>query len=157
LKVLKLLIMLENLLKLVKENAGDAIINNPAIPNVQNDAAIETATNSIFKALQGSIKSGGLNSIKDLFQSGSNIAGNPVMNNLSSNVGGDLMAKFGLDKGAAANIVSSLLPKVMGQLVNKTNDPNDNSFDLDGIIGALSGGKGKTGGILGTLGNLFKR
>jgi uncharacterized protein YidB (DUF937 family) len=149
--------MLENLMKLVRENAGDAIINNPAIPNEHNEAAIETATHSIFNGLQGSVKSGGLNSVKDLFQNGGNVSANPVMNNLSSNVVGDLMAKFGLDRGAAGNIVNSLLPKVMGQLVHKTNDPNDNSFNLDGILGSLTGGGGKAGGILGTLGGLFKR
>jgi hypothetical protein len=149
--------MLENLLKLVKENAGEAIINNPAIPNAHNDSAIEAATNSIFANLQSAAKSQGLNSIKDLFQEGGNMSSNPVMNNLSSNVAGDLMAKFGLDKGAAGNIVNMLLPKVMGQLVKKTNDPKDNSFNIEGILGALAGGKGKAGGLLGQLGNLLKR
>jgi hypothetical protein len=79
------------------------------------------------------------------------------LSNLSSGVAGDLKAKFGLDKGAASNIVNSLLPTVMGKLVNKTNDPNDNSFNLKGILGELTGGQGKTCGIIGTLGSLFGR
>ena len=149
--------MLENLLKLVKENAGDAIINNPAIPDQHNDAACETAANSIFSGLQGLIKSGGLNSVKDLLQNGSNVASHPAMSSLSSGVAGDLMAKFGLDKGTASNIVNKLLPTVMSKLVNKTNDPNDKSFDLEGILGSLTGGQGKTGDILGTIGSLFGR
>jgi uncharacterized protein YidB (DUF937 family) len=147
--------MLENLLQLIKENAGEAIINNPAIPNAQNDAACETAANSIFKGLQGTIKSGGLNTVKDLFQSGGDVSSNPMMNNLSSGVTGDLMKKFGLDKGAAANIVNSLLPLVMSKLVSKTNDPKDNSFNLDGIIGALAGKQGAGKGILGSLKGLL--
>lgn len=147
--------MLENLLELVRENAGEAIIKNPAIPDKKNDAAIKAATASLFKALQGTAKSGGLNSIKDLFQSGNNVASSPVVNQLSSNVAGDLMKKFGLDKGAANSIVSMLIPIVLSQLVKKTNDPRDNSFNLDGIIGALTGGK--TGGLLGTLKGMLGR
>jgi hypothetical protein len=41
------------------------------------------------------------------------------MNNLSSNVDGDLMKKFGLDKDAASSIVAMLLPIVMSKLVKK--------------------------------------
>ena len=40
--------MLEQLFNLVKENAGEAIINNQAIPNEQNDAAINQATEGII-------------------------------------------------------------------------------------------------------------
>ena len=40
--------MFDNLLKLVKENAGDAIIKNPVIPNEKNDEAIHATTTSIF-------------------------------------------------------------------------------------------------------------
>jgi hypothetical protein len=32
--------MLENLQDLIKQHAGDAIINNPAIPNERNDEAV---------------------------------------------------------------------------------------------------------------------
>ncbi len=147
--------MLKNLLELVKESAGEAIINNPAVPNKNNDAVIQTATNSLFKALQSTAKTGGVNSVKDLFQQGGDISKHPAMNAVSSNVAGDLMKKFGLDKGAAANIVAMLLPVVMSKLVKKTNDPKDNSFNLDGIIGALAGGQGKLGGLLGSLKGLL--
>jgi hypothetical protein len=146
--------MFKNLLELVKENAGEAIINNPAIPNKQNNAAIKKATSSLFKSLQGTAKTGGVNSIKELFNEGGNVTSSPVMNNISANVAGDLMKKFGLNKSAASNIVAILLPVVMSKLVKKTNDPHDNSFSLDGIIGALSG-KGKLGGFLGSLKELL--
>jgi hypothetical protein len=147
--------MLDKLLELVKENAGDAIINNPAIPNSKNDAAIKAASASLFKALQGTAKTGGLNSIKDLFQNGDNVTSSPVVKQVSSKVAGDLMKKFGLDKAAAGNIVSMLIPIVLSKLVKKTNDPNDNSFNLDAIIGALAGGK--AGGLLGTLKGMLGR
>ncbi len=146
--------MLEQLLKIVQENAGEAIINNPAIPNEQNDAAMETAAGSIFDKLKGIAGGGGLDSITGLFQE-SDISSSPVVNNISSGVAGDLMKKFGLDQGAAAGIVQKLIPAVMDKFVKKTNDPNDSSLDLQGILGALTGGSDKGGGLLGKLKGLF--
>jgi len=47
-----------------------------------------------------------------------------------------------------------LIPIVLSKLVNKTNDPKDNSFGLDDIIGSLAG---KKGGLLGSLKGLLGR
>jgi len=144
--------MLENLIQLVKENAGEAIINNPAIPNEKNDAAVETAASSIFDQLKGQIGSGGIESITNLFQGGG--VSQEMLSNLSAGTAGDLMKKFGLDSNAAGGIVQKLIPVVMDKFVKKTNDPNDKSFDLQGIIGSLTGG-GQAGGILNTIKGLF--
>jgi len=83
------------------------------------------------------------------------VASHPVVKNIESNLSGDMMSKFGLDKAAVGNIVSSLLPVVMSKLVSKTNDPGDSSFNLDGILGSLAGKQGKSGGLLGSLGKLL--
>jgi hypothetical protein len=148
--------MLEQLLQLVKENAGEAIINNPAIANEHNDAAIETAASSIFNNLQGIAGGGNLDSIMNLFQGGGDVTSNPTVNNITSGVAGDLMKKFGLDQGAAASIVKQLIPTVMNKLVHKTNDPNDSTLDIQGILGALtSGQKTSGGGIFNVIKGLF--
>ncbi len=143
--------MLENLIQLVRENAGEAIINNSAIPNEKNEAAVETAASSIFDQLKGQLNQGGLESITNLFQGGGSTE---LINNISSGAAGDLMKKFGLDSNAAGGIVEKLIPVVMDKFVKKTNDPNDSSFDLQGIIGSLTGG-GQAGGILNTIKGLF--
>lgn len=139
--------MLENLLKLVKEHAGDAIINNPAIPNHQNEEAIATTSNSLIGGLQNLLGGGGLKDVLKLFggQGGEVNNNNPVVQNLSGNVIQDLMKKFNLDHGAASNIAGGLVPNVLQNLISKTKDPNDNSFDIQGIFNSLSGGK--TGGL----------
>lgn len=139
--------MLDNLLNLVKEQAGSSIINNPAIPNDRNNEAIETAGNSIAGSLQGMLGGGGLKDVLKLFggQDGIDMNNNPVVQNVSGNVVQDLMKKFNLDQGAANNIAGGLVPNVLQNLVSKTNDPNDNSFDIQGIFNSLSGGK--TGGL----------
>lgn len=146
--------MLQNLIELIKENAGEAIINNPAIPNEKNNAAIETAAGALFKALKGTTKTGGVNSIKDLFQEGRDVNSNPVVNNISNNVAGELMKKFGLNKGAANGIVAMLIPIVLNKLIKKTNDPKDNSINLESVIGSLVTGKSGLGGLGNILGSL---
>jgi hypothetical protein len=150
--------MFDNLLKLVQENAGDAIINNQAIPNEKNNDAIQATAGGIMDQLKGLAANGGTENIMKLFQGGT--AGNEgVISNMSSNIAGDLMSKFGIDKGQAGNIVQSIIPVVMNQLVSKTNNPNDSSFDIQGIIGSLTGGQTSKGGggIFNTLKGLFSK
>jgi len=145
--------MFEELLNLVKEHAGSAIINNPAVPNEHNDAVCETATNSIINRLKEMAGSGGMDSITNLFQSGSGVASHPAVSNISSGVVGDLMKNFGFDSATAGSIVSQLIPVVMSKLTSKTNDPNDNSFNMSGILESLTGGGG--GGIFNMIKGIF--
>ena len=148
--------MLENLLQLVKDNANDDIINNAHIPNEKNDHAVEETANSLFEGLKEQANGGHMQDLLQMFQSGGNLgtSGNPIMNNLTSGVAGNLMQKLGISNEAAMSVVAGILPKVMNSFVNKTNDPNDSSFDLGGILGSLTGGK--TNGMdLSAIGSMF--
>jgi hypothetical protein len=131
--------MFENLLNLVKENAGDAIINNPAIPNERNDEAISYASNSIVDGLKSALANGNINDVVSMF-TGGNAAASPVARNIHGGFVQNLMDKFGLDSNQAGGIASNLLPSILNKFVSKTNDPNDNSFDLGDIMQKLSGG-----------------
>lgn len=146
--------MLDQLLKLVKDNAGDAIINNPKVPNQKNDLAINTMATSILDNFKGQASLGNLGSLMDMFKGGGDLASNPLIKKISTGVIGDLIAKVGLDKAVATGIVNKLLPMIMSQLKSKANDPKDKSLGLDDIIGALGGGGG-AGGMLGKLKGLF--
>lgn len=145
--------MLDNLINLVREQAGDSIINNPAVPNEQNEQVIAEAGSSITGGLQNMLAGGGLQDVLKLFggqdQPTSN---NPVVQNVSGNVIQQLMSKFGLDQQAASGIAGKMVPDVLRKLVSKTNDPNDNSFDIQGIFNHLSGGKTQGTNIQGLLG-----
>ncbi len=169
--------MIENLLNLVTQNAGQAIIQNPAIPNEQNQAAIQNVTNSIVSGLQGQLQQGNAQQLIGMLAGKQGLQGNPIVNTISQGAIGNLMNQFGIQNQQAQQIVSSLLPVVMQQLVQKTNDPRDSSFDLNGIVSGLSGGQvpsdiggivnqfvsgqpqaqGGLGGLLGGLGKLFGR
>ncbi|MCK6638838.1 MAG: hypothetical protein L6Q81_02045 [Bacteroidia bacterium] len=143
--------MFDQLLDLVKQNAGSAIINNPAIPNEHNDDAINTTGNSIMNSLGNQAQGGNMSQLLEMFQSGNTQQSNPVVNNVTKNVAGDLAQKFNLNSSQASGIAEQLIPVVMNQLVKKTNDPNDNSIDMNSVIGSLT-----NGGIGNMLGGLFK-
>lgn len=132
--------MLENLINLVKEQAGDTIISNPAIPNERNDEAIETASHSIAGSLQQMISSGNVTDVMQLFN-GHSATDAPAVQNISGDLTRNFMEKFGLNQQAAGSITSGILPGILGKLIHKTNDPSDNSFDLQSIFNTLTNGK----------------
>ena len=47
--------MLEELFNLVKGSAGDAVINNPDVPNEHNDAVVAEATNTVASGLRNMV------------------------------------------------------------------------------------------------------
>jgi len=147
--------MFDQLLNLVKQHAGDAIVNNPAIPNERNDEAIAETSNSIAGSLQNMLSGGGVKDILKMFSGGQDASNSPVTNNISGGLIQNLMNKFNLDQGSASNIAGKLVPDVMKNLVQKTNDPNDNSFDIQGIFNNLSGGGTSGLNVQGLL-NKFK-
>ncbi len=137
--------MFENLLDLVKQHAGSAIIDNPAIPNEHNEEAVSMASNSIVDGLKGALAGGNMGDLVNMFSNSGNAGSSTVTQGIQGNFIQSLMGRFGIDGSAAAGIASSLIPVVMQQFVHKTNDPNDSSFDLQSIVGNLAGGK--TSGI----------
>jgi hypothetical protein len=150
--------MLEQLMGLIKENSQEAIVNNPAIPNEHNDSAMQTILSSVVGGLANQGASGNQSGLWGLLSGKSgNIGSNPIVSGIATQAIGGLMEKFGLNKTAAGGIVSAVLPSVIGQLVNKTNDPNDSSFDLSSLMGAVMGGQQQSagGGMMDVIGGLM--
>ena len=132
--------MLENLINLIEQHAGDAVVNNPAVPNEQNNAVIQEAGNSIIGSLQNMVAQGNMQDGMNLFHNSGNVSSTPAAQNISGNFVQSLMSKFGLDQNAANGVAANLIPNVLQSLVQKTNDPNDNSFNLQGIVSHLTSG-----------------
>nr|WP_315251458.1 DUF937 domain-containing protein [uncultured Flavobacterium sp.] len=140
--------MFEQLTQLVQQFGQDDVVKNNAIPNEQNEAVMEEAGNSIFSSLQKMASEGGVEKLAGLLQ-GNNAqdSSNPAVQQITKQLSGSLGEKFGLDSGTASGVAGSLIPKILGGLVNKTNDPND-SFQISDLIGAISGGSGQASGIM---------
>lgn len=137
--------MLEALFGLIKEQGTAAVINNPAVPNEQNNAVLADATHAVASELQGVLASGGLQNVLSLFSNGSNNAGgnsllnNPIVSNIISNFTNKLTANHGIAAEQANGIANNLIPGVLSSLINKTNDPNNSNFDIASVIGSLTG------------------
>ncbi len=146
--------MLEQLINLVKEHAGNDIVNNNDVPNEHNDAVIETTAGGIMDHLTSLAGSGGLDSIKSMFSVDQPASATEV-SGMSSGIAQTISSKFGIDASKAEGIVKNLIPTVMNNLSKKTNDPNDNSFSMEGILGALTGGSGGLSGVMDGLKKMF--
>ena len=142
--------MLEVLQGLIQQHGQGAVINNPQVPNEHNEGVMNEVMQGLMGGLSNQANSqGGLGSLLGLLGGGAGNSGsmmsNPIVGNIAQSVVGNLMEKFGLSNSAAAGVVTSMLPSVLGGLINKTNDPDDNSIDMGGLMGAITGGK--TSGI----------
>lgn len=131
--------MLENFEQLVRENAQDAIVNNAAVPNEQNEAAIQATSSSIFDTLKAQLASGNVAEIANIFNNGEAPESNQVVQQATSSLT-DKLAGFGINADTAKSIGASIIPVILGKLANKTNDPNDSSFNIQDVLGKLAGG-----------------
>ncbi|TWI83540.1 uncharacterized protein DUF937 [Lacibacter cauensis] len=147
--------MFDQLLNLVKQQAGPVIFDNPDIPNERNEEAVADVTSSITGGLQQALAGGQFKDVlKLLGGQGGEIEANPLAGQLSGNAVSSLMEKFNLNQGQAGSIVSNLLPGVLNNFISKTNDPTDNSIDLQGIFSSLTGGSTNGIDLQGLLGRV---
>ncbi len=142
--------MLEELFNLVKGSADDAVINNPDVPNDQNNEVVAEATNTVASGLRNMVAGGGLQNILSLFSNNNQQSGggasngllsNPIVNMMIGHFAGKLMSKFNLGGQQANNVATSLIPNVISNLVSKTNDPNNSSFSIEKLLNSITGGK----------------
>lgn len=151
--------MLKELFDLVKGQATETVINNPEVPNEHNNEVVAEATNTVASGLRNVVAGGGVQSLLNLFGSGGNrksLLSNPIVSMMMGHFAGKLMNKFGLNNNQANHLSGNLIPDVLGSLINKTNDPNDSGFSLEGLLGSITGNKGaQTSG--GGIGDLLKQ
>jgi uncharacterized membrane protein YeaQ/YmgE (transglycosylase-associated protein family) len=142
--------MLEELFNLVKGSAQETVVNNPDVPNDQNDEIVAEATNTVASGLRNMVAGGGLQNILSLFgnntsgnqqqQGSSNLLSNPIVNMMVGHFAGKLMSKFNLGGAQANNVANNLIPSVISNLVNKTNDPGNSNFSIENLLNSITGG-----------------
>ena len=132
--------MFENLINLIRQNAGDAVISNPSIPNEKNEAAVETAGSSIIATLKNALAGGRLNDVLGFFKNGRQ--GSPeLVQEATNNYAQDLQNKLNIPPAEASKTAAALVPQTMQQLATKTADPSDTSFNIQDIFNKLSSNK----------------
>jgi hypothetical protein len=141
--------MFEQLTQLVQQYGGSSVVNNAAIPNEQNEAVLNETSSSILSGLQKIASEGGVEQLAGLFQGNSPIDNsNPVVQQLTQQLTGNLGEKFGLSTEASSGVASSMIPQILGSLIGKAKDSSDSSFQISDIINAISGNGGQASGIM---------
>jgi|DEB19_MinimDraft_2_1074335.scaffolds.fasta_scaffold09448_3 hypothetical protein len=142
--------MIENLTELIRENSAELIINNEAIKNEYNEAAISETLNVIISGLKSEVSKGNIAGLTEILKSNGNLSNNKIVSKMVSNFSESLISKFDVNNNDAEHISQNLIPEVMHQLISKTNDPNDESFNIQGLLSNLGGN-----GLGGMLINMF--
>ena len=143
--------MLEQLTQLVQQFGDDAVVKNSAIPNEQNEGVITETGNSIFSGLQKIVSEGGTEQLAGLFQGKSIDNSNPVVQQLTQQLSGNLERKFGLSGETTSGVAGTLIPQILNSLVNKAKDQKDGSFQISDIINAISRNSGQASSIMETI------
>jgi hypothetical protein len=149
--------MLEQISALVKQYGKEVVIDNPDIPNEENNAVLAEATNTITGGMQNMLAGGGLQDIISMFTGGGNNQGNkgsgigglvknPMVSMMIGHLVSKLVGKFNMNPGQASQVANNLIPNVLNGLVTRTasSDPSDSGFDLNDLIGSLTGGNAAT-------------
>lgn len=151
-------------MQLIQQSGQQAVVENNEVPNEYNDAVLNEAQQSITSGLQGLAATGELNTLMESAQRGQDVAAHPAVQQMSNNFMGGIMEKFGLNKGTAATIAASIIPMVLGKIMNSNSGGNaglqqGGGFDLGGLLSSLTGGGApqgsqQGGGLLGNLSNI---
>ncbi|MGA0558565.1 hypothetical protein ACO2Q8_18030 [Larkinella sp. VNQ87] len=137
--------MMETLMNLIRQQSGEAVINNPAIPNHQNEDAMQAISSGILGGLQQQAQGGNLTNLIGMVMgqgSGANVQQSPVTQGVQQNVQQSLMERLGISPQMAMSIATMVVPMVLSKLMNKAQDPNDNSVDGNQILGSATGQQG---------------
>ncbi|MEJ7625283.1 MAG: hypothetical protein WKF35_00350 [Ferruginibacter sp.] len=135
--------MLDNLMNLIKGNSTEAVINNPAIPNDKNNAAVEAAGTSILGTLKNSLSNGKIGEVLAYFKKHGIGGGDSdnIVKEATADYSKNLQKDLNLNAAEANSIAEKVVPASMNELATKTVDPSDKSFNIQDIFSKLSGGK----------------
>jgi hypothetical protein len=130
--------MFEKLFLLVKNNAGTAVMNNPAIPEKYRDAVLNDASSSIIEVLQKQTEGNKLKDFIKYFQF-SGAFNNPIITSAVKRFANKLNNFYGIESAEALSIANSLIPPVMQEMIKESKSGETKDFALGTIISKLTG------------------
>ncbi|TSD62948.1 hypothetical protein FFF34_018520 [Inquilinus sp. KBS0705] len=142
--------MFEKLFLLVKNNAGLAVINNPAINESSRDAVINDATSSIIEVLKNQVESGKLKDMVKYFQF-SGVYDNPLITSAVNRFAGKLNMFYSMDMDTANVTANQLIRPVMQELIRQSKEDQNKEFGLSALLAKLSSNVADMGHLLSQL------
>ncbi len=138
--------MLDQILALVREYGETTIVNNPAVPNEHNEAALNSASQSIVNGIQGAVSQGQLPQLLALLGSSENLMNSPMIKEMIASFGEQLKSQFSVAPEQASSVASDTIPKVLsGVLAQLGNANKGGTTDLMGMAQAFLSGQGNAG------------
>ncbi len=132
--------MFEKLFMLVKNNAGMAVIDNPAIPVKYHEAVINDASSSIIEVLKGQIETGKIKDLIKFFQF-SGIYNNSLVSTIINKFANKLNNFYGIEPASALITANSLITPVMAELVIQSKNEQNTDLGLSSLLSKLSGNR----------------
>jgi len=141
---------MEQFMSVIKQTSQEVIEQNPDVPNDQNEAVSNIASESIVGTVQKLMSGGGIADIMSMF-SGNDTANesHPVVQNAKSDLSENLVNKLGISSDKANGIAGSIIPMIISKLFNKSG--GGGGFDLSSLLGSLTGGQSGGGFDLGNI------
>lgn len=140
--------MSEQFQELIKGLGQQAIINNQAVPDSQNEAVMNEARQVLQDNMQQMAQNGQLQELAQQVQNGQDTARHPATQQVQNNMVSNLMQKFGLDSSAATGVASSLIPSVLNKVLG-----SNSQFNLKDLLSSL--GNGNLGNTINNIGGKF--
>src|ERR1700761_5776298 len=121
--------MFEKLFTLVKDTAGRAIADNPAIPEKSREAVLNDASSSIIEVLKNQLETGRLKDLVKYFQF-TGIYENPLIVSTTNKFANKLNNYYGLDSQTAQATANAVIPPVMQELIKQSKSAQNKDFTL---------------------------
>lgn len=134
--------MIEQLFEFVRQNSQREIVDNPAIPNEQNEAVMQEASQSILDGLRG-FDQQDLQGLQQQAEAGQLNENDPRVQQITQHFSSNLSNKFGLDNNAIKALAIALIPLLLKRLMGNRNtnaQAGGGGFNLESILGGLLGG-----------------
>jgi hypothetical protein len=132
--------MFEKLFLLVKNNAGTAVIDNPAIPEKYHEAVINDASSSIIEVLKGQMEMGKMRDLVSFFQF-SGKSNKPLVASIINRFANKLNKFYGIEPAAALQTSTALITPVMAEMVKESKNEKNKDFGLSNLLSKLTGGQ----------------
>ena len=116
--------MFEKLFLLVKNNAGTAVMNNPAIPEKYRDAVLNDASSSIIEVLQKQTEGNKMKDFIKYFQF-TGVFNNPLISSAVKLFANKLNNFYGIETPEALSIANALIPPVMQEMIKESKSGTD--------------------------------
>lgn len=139
--------MFEKLFLLVKNNAGTAVIDNPAIPVKYHDAVINEASSSIIEVLKGQMETGKVKDLIRFFQF-QGVYNNALISGIVNKFANKLNNFYGVSRDLALVAANSLITPVMEQLLKESKDEQNKDFGLSNFLSMLNGNRADYSGLV---------